>query len=67
MDLGRTWINTRGNVVVAAPYPVNSDMDMVKMALRGLEKIFKEGYQYKKAGGRGFEYYAGQPKATEHL
>ena len=38
------------NVVVAAPYPVNSDMDMVKMAIRGLEKIFKEGYQYKKAG-----------------
>jgi DNA polymerase V len=36
--------------VVAAPYPVNSDMDMVKMAIRGLEKIFRKGYQYKKAG-----------------
>ena len=38
------------NIVVAAPYPVNSDMDMVKMAIRGLEKIFRKGYQYKKAG-----------------
>jgi len=38
------------NIVVKTDYPTNSSIDIVKYAIKGLEEIFKEGYQYKKAG-----------------
>jgi DNA polymerase V len=38
------------NIVVKAPYPTNSSIEISKLATDGLEKIFKTGYAYKKAG-----------------
>ena len=38
------------NVVVKLPYPTNSSIDIAKYASIGLDKIYKKGYQYKKAG-----------------
>jgi len=38
------------NIVVKTPYPTNSSIEISKSAVEGLEKIFKSGYQYKKAG-----------------
>ncbi|GIV26393.1 MAG: SOS mutagenesis and repair protein UmuC [Bacteroidia bacterium] len=39
------------------PYSTNSTIDIVKYAIIGLKKIFKEGYQYKKAGVICHEVY----------
>ncbi len=38
------------NIVIQLPYATNSSIDLAKSALVGLRKIFREGYQYKKAG-----------------
>ncbi|HOO83029.1 MAG TPA: Y-family DNA polymerase [Prolixibacteraceae bacterium] len=38
------------NVVVKLPYPTNSAIELARFAVQGLEYIFKNGYQYKKAG-----------------
>jgi DNA polymerase V len=38
------------NVVVKLPFPTNSSIDIAKYASIGLDKIYKKGYQYKKAG-----------------
>ena len=38
------------NVVVKLPFPSNSSIDIAKYATIGLDKIYKKGYQYKKAG-----------------
>ncbi len=38
------------NIVVKLPFPTNSSIELVKFANRALEKIFREGYFYKKAG-----------------
>jgi len=38
------------NKVVKLSYPSNSTITLTKAALYGLNKIFKAGYQYKKAG-----------------
>lgn len=38
------------SIVVKLPYATNSSIDITKYALQGLEIIYKEGYQYKKAG-----------------
>ena len=38
------------NIVLTLPYPTNSSMEICRFAIDGLEKIFKQGYQYKKAG-----------------
>lgn len=38
------------NVIVRFPYPTNSSIEIAKFATQGLEKIFKSGYKYKKAG-----------------
>ncbi|MBP1673258.1 MAG: umuC [Bacteroidetes bacterium] len=38
------------NIVVKLPFPTNSGIELSKYALLGLQKIFKKGYQYKKAG-----------------
>ena len=38
------------NILVKLPYPTNSSIELARFACHGLEKIFKEGYQYKKAG-----------------
>ncbi|WP_341485023.1 DUF4113 domain-containing protein [Christiangramia aestuarii] len=35
---------------VHTPCPTNSSITLVKTALTGLDMIYKEGYQYKKAG-----------------
>ncbi len=38
------------NIVIQTPYPTNSSIDLARIAIDGLEKIFKSGYHYKKAG-----------------
>lgn len=38
------------NCVIQLPVPTNSTMEIVHYALQALYNIFKEGYQYKKAG-----------------
>lgn len=38
------------NTVVKLPFPTNSSMDLTKFALEALERIFIEGFSYKKAG-----------------
>lgn len=38
------------NIVVKTPYPTNSSIDLIKLAVNGLLAIYKEGYHYKKAG-----------------
>ena len=38
------------NIVVKLPYPTNSAIELAKFAKQALLYIFKEGYQYKKAG-----------------
>lgn len=38
------------NIVVKLPFPTHSGIELAKYANLGLQKIFKEGYQYKKAG-----------------
>lgn len=38
------------NIVIKLPFPTNSSIELAKFATDGLEKIFKDGYRYKKAG-----------------
>ncbi len=38
------------NIVIKLPVATNSSMELIHYALQGLEKIFKHGYRYKKAG-----------------
>jgi DNA polymerase V len=38
------------NTVVKLPFPTNSSIEIAKFAVEALHRIFKEGYQYKKAG-----------------
>lgn len=38
------------NIVLQMPFASNSSIDLAKQASIGLEKIFRKGYQYKKAG-----------------
>jgi len=38
------------NIVIGLPYATNSDIELSRFATMGLRKIFKDGYQYKKAG-----------------
>jgi DNA polymerase V len=38
------------NIVIDLPFATNSGIDIVKFANIGLKTIFKQGYQYKKAG-----------------
>ncbi|MEX0995829.1 MAG: Y-family DNA polymerase [Flavobacteriaceae bacterium] len=38
------------NIVIQTPYPTNSSIDLARLAIDGLDKIFKPGYHYKKAG-----------------
>tara|TARA_R110002072_G_scaffold288828_1_gene455108 strand:- start:5394 stop:6653 length:1260 start_codon:yes stop_codon:yes gene_type:complete len=38
------------NIIIKTDYPTNSSIDIVKLAVKGLKAIYKEGYQYKKAG-----------------
>ena len=38
------------NIVIQLPYSTNSSIVLAEYANKGLEYIFKEGYQYKKAG-----------------
>ena len=38
------------NIIIKTDYPTNSSIDLVKYAVKGLKEIYKEGYQYKKAG-----------------
>lgn len=38
------------NISIKTDYPTNSSIDIVRYANIGLKAIFKEGYQYKKAG-----------------
>ena len=38
------------NIVIKLPFPTNSNIELAKFAVNGLERIFKKGFQYKKAG-----------------
>ncbi len=38
------------NIIIKTHYPTNSSIDIIKLAVLGLGKIFKKGYQYKKVG-----------------
>ena len=38
------------SICVKIPYPTNSTIELTKHALIGLKAIYKEGYEYKKAG-----------------
>ena len=38
------------NIIVQTYFPTKSSIDIIKLAVSGLDKIFKKGYQYKKAG-----------------
>lgn len=38
------------NIVIKLPYPSNSGIELARFAVIALEKIFKAGYSYKKAG-----------------
>jgi DNA polymerase V len=38
------------NILIKTDYPTNSSITIVKLATKGMEAIFKEGYSYKKAG-----------------
>lgn len=38
------------NIIIKLPYPSNSDITLSQYALKGLQAIYKKGYQYKKAG-----------------
>lgn len=38
------------NIVIQLPFPTNSNIELAKFAKLALEKIFKKGYHYKKAG-----------------
>jgi len=40
----------RANITLHTPFPTNSSIVLIKTALLGLSKIYKQGYQYKKAG-----------------
>jgi DNA polymerase V len=40
----------RANIAVHIPNPTNSSIELIKAAITGVEKIFKMGFQYKKAG-----------------
>ncbi len=37
-------------ILIQIPAPTNDSSELIQFALAGLEKIFKEGYEYKKAG-----------------
>jgi DNA polymerase V len=38
------------NIVVKLPFATNSGIELAKFAIQGLEKIFRKGFAYKKAG-----------------
>lgn len=38
------------NIVITNEYPTDSSIDIMKMALKGLSAIYKDGHHYKKAG-----------------
>ena len=38
------------SIMVKTHYPTNSSIDLIKFAVSGLERIYKQGYNYKKAG-----------------
>lgn len=38
------------SIVVDLPFPTSSSMELTNMAIKGLQRIYKEGYHYKKAG-----------------
>lgn len=40
----------RNSIVLQLPYSTNSGIELAKFAVQALKLIFKEGYQYKKAG-----------------
>lgn len=47
----RTELEQYGaSTVVKLPFPTNSSIEIAKFACEGLERIFKDGYQYKRAG-----------------
>lgn len=52
------------STVINTEYPTNSSIDLVKYAIKGLDKLYKPEYHYKKAGVMVMEL---QPEHTEQL
>ncbi len=52
------------STVVKTEYPTNSSIDLVKYAVKALDRLYKPEYQYKKAGVIVMEL---QPENTEQL
>lgn len=52
------------NIVLKLPYPTNSNIELAKFALQGLDKIFKKGFAYKKAGVIVMDF---TPENTEQI
>lgn len=38
------------NIIIKLPFPTNSSIELAKFATQALQRIFKQGYAYKKAG-----------------
>lgn len=45
------------NIVVKLPFATNSSIEIAQYAQKGLEQIFREGYNYKKAGVVIMDFY----------
>lgn len=52
------------NIVLKLPYPTNSNIEVAKFATQGLEKIFRKGFAYKKAGVIVMDF---TPENTEQI
>lgn len=52
------------NIVVKIPFPTNSNIELAHYATIGLQKIFKKGFAYKKAGVIVMEF---TPQDTEQV
>ncbi len=52
------------NIVLQLPFPTNSNIELAKFAVEALNKIFKEGFEYKKAGVIVTDF---SPEGTQQL
>lgn len=50
------------NIIIDFPYASNSGPELAKFALAGLERIYKKGYRYKKAGVIALEIVPESPR-----
>ncbi len=50
------------NIVIKLPYATNSSIELVKFAIQALKKIYKSGFDYKKAGVIAMDFTPGNQK-----